>query len=300
MKIKNIMLLICAFSCMSLLDDVFNIYFEDVSETLSVILHFIQIIVLFVFCKHNSFCLKEMVKKPIKSYLMVSFIMGILIMTCCDVIELKNIFPQLSPKYNTEETYSIFYLVYFCIYAGLIAPIAEEIEFRGLLFRGLYNSGFKLISSLILSSFMFLIIHTGNINTGAFVLGIVSGIMYYLTGNLLYSMVLHFSGNIIVCFISFLSIFINNTDQYSFDAEGMFLLADQIITGIFVITIVTTLLFYIYISSKKENKKTSNLIKQNLKEINNDTYSIKKIGIYILIYTLICFLATIIQYQIAI
>ncbi len=50
-----------------------------------------------------------------------------------------------SQNNNSTTEFSLFYYIYFIIFAGFIAPV---IEFRGILLTGLHDCGFKFSKSL--------------------------------------------------------------------------------------------------------------------------------------------------------
>ena len=93
----------------------------------------------------------------------------------------------------SDDTFTLFLLVSF------FAPIIEEILFRGIIQKGLINKGVKPRSAIIISALVFGIVHFNPWQfIGAFLLGIVLGVIYFKTKSLLMSIFLHFFNNTIV------------------------------------------------------------------------------------------------------
>lgn len=77
---------------------------------------------------------------------------------------------------------------------------------------------------------MFLVFHSGAINYGAFILGIVSAIIFYLTENVIYSIVMHFSGNLIGAIAILLSLGTSQTMNEVVSSEEVMSRSDMIIS----------------------------------------------------------------------
>ncbi len=100
-----------------------------------------------------------------------------------------------APLFFVNEGYSILH-VYSTITALLVAPIFEELFFRKFLFQKmLLKNGF--LTSIIVSSFLFSIIHweTPLNLIPAFIMGLILAVIFYKTGNIIYSILLHFLYN---------------------------------------------------------------------------------------------------------
>lgn len=96
----------------------------------------------------------------------------------------------------TEDTFTVFLLV------GLFAPIIEEIIFRGIIQKGLINRAIAPNKAIIVSAFVFGLVHFNPWQfLGAFLLGIVLGLVYFKTKSLLMSMLLHSFNNTIAAFL---------------------------------------------------------------------------------------------------
>lgn len=83
------------------------------------------------------------------------------------------------------------------ITAVIMAPIFEEIIFRGIIQKGLMNKGVKPWKAIIFASIIFGIVHANPWQfVGAVLLGCVLGIVYYKTKSLLLPMLLHGFNNL--------------------------------------------------------------------------------------------------------
>jgi uncharacterized protein len=77
----------------------------------------------------------------------------------------------------------------------VLAPLLEELLFRGIILDG-YLKNYSPVNSILISAFLFALIH-GNIaqGIGAFLMGVVAGVFYWRTKSLLFCIALHFSNN---------------------------------------------------------------------------------------------------------
>lgn len=80
----------------------------------------------------------------------------------------------------------------------VLAPILEEILFRGILMKGLLNNGTRPVTAIVLSAFIFGVVHFNPWQfAGAFLLGLVLGLVYYKTKSLLMPVLLHAFNNLV-------------------------------------------------------------------------------------------------------
>ena len=92
----------------------------------------------------------------------------------------------------SEDTFTVFLLVSF------FAPIIEEILFRGIIQKGMINNGVKPRNAIIISALVFGLVHFNPWQfIGAFLLGLVLGVVYFKTKSLLMPILLHFFNNTI-------------------------------------------------------------------------------------------------------
>lgn len=100
------------------------------------------------------------------------------------------------------------FTIYFLLVVGLVAPIIEELIFRGLASQLLFNGSQKWLVGLT-SSLLFAIPHSTNIIEGMmyFVLGVVFYLAYIRRGNIKDSIGLHMLNNLPAAFLLAYKIF---------------------------------------------------------------------------------------------
>jgi membrane protease YdiL (CAAX protease family) len=110
---------------------------------------------------------------------------------------------------------------------AVIAPIYEEVIFRGILLKGMTKKMNPIIA-LVVSSLFFALMHM-NIPQGinAFLLGIVIGFIYLRTGSIYLSIFAHFVNNFLALSLS--SLFILVEGKYAMGIHGLFLVVGFII-----------------------------------------------------------------------
>lgn len=92
----------------------------------------------------------------------------------------------------SDEPFTMFLMVSF------FAPIIEEILFRGIIQKGMINNGVKPRNAILIAALVFGLVHFNPWQfVGAFLLGIVLGVVYFKTKSLLMSIFLHFFNNTI-------------------------------------------------------------------------------------------------------
>lgn len=82
------------------------------------------------------------------------------------------------------------------ICVSIYAPIFEEWLCRGMVLRGMLGNGVKPIKAIIISAVVFALIHANPWQAvPAFLLGLLFGYVYYKTGSLKLTMLMHFTNN---------------------------------------------------------------------------------------------------------
>lgn len=97
---------------------------------------------------------------------------------------------------------ALWYMVATGFILAVIAPIAEEFLFRGLILNWLV-AGFGFWKGIGLSSLIFGIFHLNFF--GAFLFAVVASLLYLKTGNLLVPILLHIFNNVIAIYQSFIN-----------------------------------------------------------------------------------------------
>ena len=139
------------------------------------------------------------------------------------MVTIEEILPDALQENHLEDVFSVMLSsAWGYIVIALIAPLMEEMVFRGAILRRLLQTGEsgapltarQIWSGIALSSFLFAMIHGNPAQMPhAFVIGLLLGWLYYRTGSIIPGMVYHWVNNS----IPFLLVFIN--PEYAVDAE---------------------------------------------------------------------------------
>ncbi|MCR4688753.1 MAG: CPBP family intramembrane metalloprotease [Saccharofermentans sp.] len=83
------------------------------------------------------------------------------------------------------------------VYGVLLAPVVEELAFRGISYKAFRKSGLSLPLVILLQAFLFGLFHLNVVqSTYTFFMGIVFGLVRYKTGNLTASVIAHIAFNL--------------------------------------------------------------------------------------------------------
>lgn len=109
--------------------------------------------------------------------------------------------PEQLAKALEAATGGNFWINVLCV--AVMAPLLEEWLCRGLILRGLKNTGMRPWLAIVLSALFFALIH-GNPWQGipAFMLGCLFGYVYHKTGSLRLPILMHFTNNFISILLS--------------------------------------------------------------------------------------------------
>lgn len=132
--------------------------------------------------------------------------------------------------------------------AVVMAPLFEEIVFRGIIMKGLINKGTKPKTAIIISAVIFGLVHGNPWQfVGAVLLGSVLGLVYYKTKSLLLPILLHVFNNL----CSAILIFYGNTESFA----DTFKVSEWLILAIGIVLFTT---FYILFTKKYRVHYTEN------------------------------------------
>ncbi len=114
---------------------------------------------------------------------------------CSDAV--TSILPEM-PEWLEDMLHSMtqgtVWINFLCV--CIFAPILEEWLCRGMVLRGLLHNGSKPVWAIIISSIFFAIIHANPWQAiPAMLLGALFGLVYYKTGSLKLTMLMHFTNN---------------------------------------------------------------------------------------------------------
>ena len=134
---------------------------------------------------------------------------------------------------------AVWYLVAIAFILAVIAPIAEEFVFRGLILNWLV-AGFGFWKGIGLSSLIFGIFHINFF--GAFLFAVVASLLYLKTDNLLVPILLHSANNVVAIYQSFVNpsfpqwlMVTNINDLYAKSMPNFIVLISSLVLLLFVI-----------------------------------------------------------------
>lgn len=189
-----------------------DIRYTDAFNILSYLFTFLPVIWAFdyfVMKRENKRLNFNMQTRPFHVYLLIFPMMFGMILIgeySTSIIPISGpIFGELYQIYSEQinsisnDTFTLILLVSF------FAPIIEEIIFRGIIQKGLINKGVKPQKAIIISALIFGLVHFNPWQfIGAFLLGVVLGVVYFKTKSLLMSIFLHaFNNSIAVIMMKF-------------------------------------------------------------------------------------------------
>jgi len=137
---------------------------------------------------------------------------------------------------------------YYFIFSCILAPIFEEILFRGIIFNGLIRRH-SFVAALLISSILFGLLHVSIIS--AFLFSCFAGWIYYRSNNLLYCIVAHAAGNIVGFFFQY--VFVRN--QVSMDAFSAYTEQNALFIGVSSILVSGLCLYVMALLFKKARLK---------------------------------------------
>ncbi|WP_185858509.1 CPBP family glutamic-type intramembrane protease [Blattabacterium cuenoti] len=127
----------------------------------------------------------------------------------------------------------------------LLAPICEEVFFRGIILNGMLKNKIHPMKAILFSSFLFGLTHMNPWQfVGGIVIGSFIGFIYFVTSSIINCILLHIFNNAFAIFIMFF--FIKNEKVLSKERNSNFWIVLMII-----FTIIITGCFFLYKKSRK-------------------------------------------------
>ena len=106
----------------------------------------------------------------------------------------ENMYKAIEEQFGLVLKHKVAAFITICI----LAPILEELIFRGIILRGLLNNGYTPLVAIGFSSFLFGALHFNIYQfIGAGILGFIMGYVFYKTNSLILSIGLHATNNIV-------------------------------------------------------------------------------------------------------
>lgn len=168
----------------------FTFFHND--EITAVVAGCISLVLIFLFCLKGGCCVKELgVTAKVDSAILIVTVIGAITIMFLPSPSISFL-PSLEVKKIAERILTRETGILSFVNMALIAPISEEIVFRGVILRGLlkrYSPGFSISFSAFLFAFSHLSI------SGPFIYGLFIGWIYYRTQNLLYCIFAHAFAN---------------------------------------------------------------------------------------------------------
>lgn len=293
----SILKMLLIFACIVLITDVISKYEnEEVAVITFILLRILSIFIVIFVMKRNKIKWSSLfsVRKINIVVVFLAFMSGFFLLFFDSGLNgiIEHFFKNhQTPSSQSAKLYWPAYIV--ILYGAFIAPFFEEVEFRGLLFSVLNGGKNKLsIKSVLLVSFMFFILHTGAINSGAFIMSAISCFLFFYGRTLIYSIALHFGGNIIILIPL---LFSGEQQMSNLVVDESYLLADIIFILFFgfLVFVCSYLMFWILQRNYKEihlnSTSPKNAHKINEKRIDYN-FNRKEI-IVISAYFIICFIS---------
>jgi len=208
----------------------------------SAVITFVPVILFYYFDKKKGRVAKDSNAKPL-DFLMaalggagIAIVLNVII-GISGLAGLDTSFMEVSEAISSPP----FPVILLC--AGVIAPIIEELIFRGLVFNRIkYN--YNAVAAIIISAVVFGIYH-GNLTQGVYatLLGICLAYVYNKTENLLVPICIHISANVIVNFYGKLS--------ENFDTVTKFLESAAIFMVVLLLCFIFAIIGIIYFIRRK-------------------------------------------------
>lgn len=151
----------------------------------------------------NYFTIKQKSAKEILAILAMIVLLGISVQffSSCILTTVLNLMPSVAEEYMNNLSAILEITPRMLLQVCLIAPIIEELFFRGLIFS-LMSKLLPFVFANVIQAIVFGIYH-GNVVQAvyAFILGMFIGYILFITGSIVYTIVLHMSINLTGMFI---------------------------------------------------------------------------------------------------
>ena len=176
-------------------------------------------IIYFFSCKKQKISVLSNIKKSTKNLSIKNILICILIsvIAIAGLVHFVGIFDGLFEKigYSAGESLipnnNFAWFLLNVLISCILPAVLEEAVFRGVIFKGLRNRGFWLAASI--SAVMFMLVH---LSLGSIVYPLIMGLVFAFvvekTGNVMYSVIIHFCNNFVIKLIDY----VNNVSGLNF------------------------------------------------------------------------------------
>ncbi|MGU8485157.1 CPBP family intramembrane glutamic endopeptidase [Clostridium perfringens] len=177
-------------------NDVLNMFFWILKE----ILVYVILMWLFKIKILNYFKIKTKfnIKMIMISLTILYLIIELILFNVLPTIPNYSIYVFIDSIFGGKGIKGVYLLTYVFIVTVIIAPILEEVVYRGYILGNLLKVYNKPIIPIVISALAFGLIHLGTQSSiNGFIFGLVSGYIYYKYSNLKYNVLLHSSINLV-------------------------------------------------------------------------------------------------------
>ena len=227
---------------------------EDINSIISLLGYLIPFTIVSVYLykkikkQDSNFSLKF--KFPETKLLLIliplTLALSIVIEPIVTFIPMPDFVKELFESMITNDIYSL-------ITVAFLAPVLEEIIFRGIILNGLLKN-YSPIKAIVWSAALFGIVHLNPWQfIGAFIIGLVIGWIYWKTNSIIPGILIHFVNNFTASMVMMFSNDVNATTKQLFGGDFNYLMA-----YVFSAIIITLSFLYLYNTFNKKEK--ANLI----------------------------------------
>ena len=219
------------------------------------------------YSKKNNIMLPQAfeAKRTTKRGVSVAIMIGVICVVASAplVSYIGHLFARLgySPTGTTLPLNNAWDLVLNLVFLCLLPAVCEELIYRGAILKGL-NQSMKGVWAITLTSVIFMLAH-GSLEQSIYqlILGFVLTYITYMTGNILYSMIIHFTNNASVVLLSFLQ---NMTTPWLIDFTKWYNIVSIILGFVIGMSLIATILIVWTKKVKKTSTTTVVVVKEKM------------------------------------
>ncbi len=219
------------------------------------------------YCKKNNVLLPQAfeAKRTTKRGVSVAIVIGVVcVVASAPLISyIGSLFARLgyTPTGTTLPLNNAWDLVLNLVFLCLLPAVCEELIYRGAILKGLGHS-MKGVWAVTLTSVIFMLAH-GSLEQSIYqlILGFVLSYITYMTGNILYSMIIHLTNNASVVILSFLQ---NITTPWLIDFAKWYNILYVVLAFVVGMALITTMLIVWTKHVKKTEQSTTTVVKEKM------------------------------------
>nr|WP_312577207.1 type II CAAX endopeptidase family protein [Sedimentibacter sp.] len=174
----------------------------DILNWITIMFYVVFAMLFFYALKNLSHFSFEIFENIMLKNIVIAFFCSILVFSvnyAVNLLVLKNIFESLYDILVDSHRY--FLTVHSFFIVCFLAPIGEELLFRGYILKGLWNKH-GTVAALLISTVLFAVSHVNIVSaTNAFIMGIVFGLLYIKRGSVFSCMLAHIIYNCMAVYI---------------------------------------------------------------------------------------------------